>query len=61
MHALGVPAKMSERRPPRSAPPLGQHSRGILRELGRTDAEIDTLIAGGTVEEHHLNTKEVDS
>jgi len=55
-------AKMSETpatiRAP--APLLGQHSREILRELGRADAEIDTLIAGGTVEEHHL-AMEVDS
>jgi crotonobetainyl-CoA:carnitine CoA-transferase CaiB-like acyl-CoA transferase len=63
MHALGVPAKMSETpatiRAP--APLLGQHSREILREIGRTDAEIDSLIAGGTIEEHHPNTTEVGS
>jgi crotonobetainyl-CoA:carnitine CoA-transferase CaiB-like acyl-CoA transferase len=62
MHALGVPAKMSETpasvRTP--APLLGQHSREVLRELGRTDAEIDALVAGGTVEEHHV-TMEVGS
>jgi len=41
------------------APLLGQHSREILRELGRTDAEIHRLVVGGTVEEHHPNTTEV--
>lgn len=53
MHALGVPAKMSETpasvRTP--APLLGQHSREVLRGLGRTDAEIDALVADGVVEE----------
>jgi len=57
--ALGVPRRC-RRRPPRSAHPARPHSREILRELGRADAEIDTLIAGGTVEEHHL-AMEVDS
>jgi CoA:oxalate CoA-transferase len=33
----------------RPAPLLGEHSREILRELGRTDAEIDALAAAGAV------------
>ena len=62
MHALGVPAKMSQTpasvRTP--APLLGQHSRDVLRELGRADTEIDALVADGTVEEHHM-PQEVDN
>jgi crotonobetainyl-CoA:carnitine CoA-transferase CaiB-like acyl-CoA transferase len=53
MHALGLPAKLSET--PASvglaAPLLGQHSREVLRSAGRTDAEIDAWIACGTVQE----------
>jgi crotonobetainyl-CoA:carnitine CoA-transferase CaiB-like acyl-CoA transferase len=33
----------------RPAPLLGEHSREILRELGRTDAHIDSLAAAGAV------------
>jgi CoA:oxalate CoA-transferase len=33
----------------RPAPLLGEHSREILRELGRTDADIDSLAAAGAV------------
>jgi CoA:oxalate CoA-transferase len=33
----------------RPAPLLGEHSREILRELGRTDAKIDALAAAGAV------------
>jgi crotonobetainyl-CoA:carnitine CoA-transferase CaiB-like acyl-CoA transferase len=33
-------------------PSVGEHSRAILRELGRTDAEVDRLIAAGAVYEH---------
>jgi crotonobetainyl-CoA:carnitine CoA-transferase CaiB-like acyl-CoA transferase len=33
----------------RPAPLLGEHSREILRELGRTDSEIDALAAAGAV------------
>lgn len=56
MHALGVPAKLSET--PASvrlaAPLLGQHTRDILRWTGRTDAEIDEVIARGTAEQRDL-------
>lgn len=34
---------------PRPAPGLGEHSRTILRDLGRSDAEIAALIAAGAV------------
>lgn len=35
---------------PRSvAPRIGQHSREILRELGRSDADIDALAADGVI------------
>lgn len=34
----------------RSAPPrLGEHTRAALREIGRTDQEIDALVASGVV------------
>ena len=62
--ALGSPVAPSSNHPATihaPAPLLGQHSREILRELGRTNAETDTLIAGGTIEEHHPNTTEVSS
>lgn len=36
-------------RPRSGAPELGQHTREVLASLGRTDAEIDALIADGTV------------
>ena len=35
--------------PSRRAPHLGEHSREILRELGRADADIDALFASGSV------------
>lgn len=35
--------------PRSSAPSLGEHTRVILREIGRTDAEIDALAASGIV------------
>ena len=35
---------------PRPAPCLGEHSRAILRELGRSAAEIDTLIGAAVVQ-----------
>lgn len=38
--------RLALRQPP---PRLGQHSREILRELGRENAEIDTMIADGIV------------
>ncbi len=51
MHALGMPAKLSEtpasvRRP---APLLGQHTREILGEIGYRPADIDDLLAAGAV------------
>jgi crotonobetainyl-CoA:carnitine CoA-transferase CaiB-like acyl-CoA transferase len=51
MHALGMPAKLSEtpasiRRP---APLVGQHSREILTELGYRAPDVDELIADGAV------------
>jgi len=37
---------------PRStAPDIGQHTREVLAELGRTDAEIDALVAAGVAAE----------
>jgi CoA-transferase family III len=52
MHALGIPAKLSEtpatvRRP---APLLGQHSLEILTEAGFGAAEIENWIARHIVE-----------
>ena len=35
--------------PPRRAPHLGEHSRAVLQEAGLPDADIDALIAAGTV------------
>jgi crotonobetainyl-CoA:carnitine CoA-transferase CaiB-like acyl-CoA transferase len=40
---LGGHAKVK----PRPAPELGQHTREVLVELGRTDAEVDDLLARG--------------
>jgi len=34
---------------PRRAPHLGEHSRGVLEDLGFSASEIDGLITGGTV------------
>jgi crotonobetainyl-CoA:carnitine CoA-transferase CaiB-like acyl-CoA transferase len=33
----------------RLAPHLGEHSRAVLRELGRSEADIDALFARGVV------------
>ena len=35
------------------APRLGEHSDEILRSLGRSDAEIEALIAAGVVRLDH--------
>jgi crotonobetainyl-CoA:carnitine CoA-transferase CaiB-like acyl-CoA transferase len=32
-----------------TAPELGQHTREVLAELGRTDAEIASMVATGVV------------
>jgi crotonobetainyl-CoA:carnitine CoA-transferase CaiB-like acyl-CoA transferase len=37
----------AERAVPAAAPPLGEHSREVLREIGFDDAEIDALCAAG--------------
>jgi crotonobetainyl-CoA:carnitine CoA-transferase CaiB-like acyl-CoA transferase len=37
--------------PAAGAPLAGQHTRTVLRELGRSDADIDGLVARGAVEE----------
>jgi formyl-CoA transferase len=37
---------------PRPAPELGEHTREVLLELGRTDQEIDDLLSRGVVAEH---------
>jgi crotonobetainyl-CoA:carnitine CoA-transferase CaiB-like acyl-CoA transferase len=43
----GVPCE------PRSlAPDLGEHTRAILTELGRTEAAIDALYANGSAQTH---------
>ena len=36
----------------RGAPLVGEHSREVLREAGKSDAEIDALIASGAVRQH---------
>ena len=42
---------------PRSlAPEIGQHTREVLAELGRTQAEIDFLVDAGVVVESILET-----
>ena len=48
---IGIPVKLSETpgRFQRPAPTLGQHTDEILRELGRTDAEIAALRSKGAV------------
>jgi crotonobetainyl-CoA:carnitine CoA-transferase CaiB-like acyl-CoA transferase len=33
-------------------PSVGEHTRAILKELGRSDAEVDRLISAGAVYEH---------
>lgn len=47
-----APAPRFERTPselPPAAPAIGRDSRDILRSLGRSDAEIDALVAAGVV------------
>ena len=48
---IGIPVKLSETpgRFQRPAPTLGQHTDEVLRELGRTDAEIAALRSTGAV------------
>jgi len=48
---LGIPVKLSETPGEiRSAPPrLGEHTRSVLRELGKSEEEIGELIAKGVV------------
>lgn len=58
MRALGMPAKLSAtpagiRRP---APVLGEHSRELLREIGRSDTEIDDILAAGVVSQADLSS-----
>jgi crotonobetainyl-CoA:carnitine CoA-transferase CaiB-like acyl-CoA transferase len=50
--ALGLPVKLSEAAagPRRGAPLFGEHSRAVLAEHGYTPAEIEALIASGTVQ-----------
>jgi len=46
VHLVNPPMRMPVREP--AAPPLlGEHTREVLRELGRSDDEIDTLIERG--------------
>jgi crotonobetainyl-CoA:carnitine CoA-transferase CaiB-like acyl-CoA transferase len=49
--ALGSPLKMSATPPNvrRRAPLLGEHTRGILREAGYPDAEIDGFVRSEVV------------
>ncbi len=49
---IGIPIKLSETpgRFQRPAPTLGQHTDGVLRDLGCSDAEIESLRADGVVE-----------
>ncbi len=51
--ALGCPIHFSKTpaRIDRPAPMLGQHSRELLREYHYTDAEIDSFVADGVIEE----------
>jgi crotonobetainyl-CoA:carnitine CoA-transferase CaiB-like acyl-CoA transferase len=48
---LGFPFAVGGRRPPvaRPAPPLGQHTREVLGELGMSGPEIERLVALGAV------------
>ncbi len=50
---IGVPVKLSATpgRIRQRAPALGQHTRAVLREHGFTAAEVDALLAAGTVTE----------
>lgn len=54
IHTVNVPITLSETPGSvRAHPPsVGEHTRDILRELGRSDAEIDRLIDVGAVYEH---------
>lgn len=51
--ALGCPLHFSETPTSidRPAPLLGEHTREVLREVGYSDAEIDSLAAQGAIEE----------
>jgi crotonobetainyl-CoA:carnitine CoA-transferase CaiB-like acyl-CoA transferase len=51
--ALGCPVHFSKTptRIDRPAPMLGEHSRELLREYDYTDAEIDSFLAEGVIEE----------
>ena len=45
----GVRFSVSAAQHARPAPAVGQHSRAILAELGRSEAEVDELVAAGVV------------
>ncbi len=49
MARVRVPIRPRAAAPPGAAPALGEHSRDILAGLGRSEAEIDALIAAGAV------------
>jgi crotonobetainyl-CoA:carnitine CoA-transferase CaiB-like acyl-CoA transferase len=51
--ALGCPIHFSETPTQinRAAPMLGEHSRELLKEYRYSDAEIDTFVANGVIEE----------
>jgi crotonobetainyl-CoA:carnitine CoA-transferase CaiB-like acyl-CoA transferase len=51
--ALGMPVRFSETpaRVTRPAPMLGEHSRGVLRDYGVSDSEIDRLVETAVVRE----------
>ena len=49
--ALGTPLGLTGIRLERAGPLLGEHTREVLRELGLADAEIDVLVARGTIAE----------
>jgi formyl-CoA transferase len=48
---VGSPMRLSRTPPVRgeAAPMLGAHTRDALREVGYTDAEVDAMVASGTV------------
>ena len=52
--SMRVPSRWSRSQPRagRPAPALGAHSREVLAEAGLTQAEINALVAAGTVREH---------
>ncbi|MNC95823.1 hypothetical protein D3C83_130310 [compost metagenome] len=53
---IGLPNRWSSgtRREWSPAPKLGQNSVEILREAGYSDAEIDSMIAGGVTKDGRL-------